>query len=88
MYISSLFLLPTKPTRVTDTTTTLINHIWTTQVETNVGNYIINSDNSDNFPILSQFKQEVASHPPTYVNKRTIIDFALNNFKNGLYKVN
>lgn len=55
MYSFSLFPLITRTTRVTDNTATLIDHIWSTQVEPNVNNLIIETDISDHFPIISQF---------------------------------
>ena len=89
MYSYALFPLITKPSRITETTATLIDHIWTSQLESNVGNYIIHSDISDHFPIFSQFK--INSSKPdtrTHINKRIITPTALEQFNNELAHVN
>lgn len=82
-----MLLYASKPTRVTDITATLIDHIWSTQVGTNTGNFIIRTDISDHYPVISQFNIPVC-RAPTYFYKRVITDFALNNFKDDLEKVN
>lgn len=87
MYSYSLSPLTTKPTRVTDTTTTLIDHIWSSQADTNTGNFIINTEISDHYPVISQFSTTV-SHKPIVFYKRIINDFTLNTFKEDLSKVN
>lgn len=56
MYSFSIFPVITKPTRVTDNTASLLDHVWTTKVEFNIGNFRIETDLSDHFPILAQFK--------------------------------
>lgn len=56
MHSFSLFPSITKPTRVTNNTATLIDHIWSTQIEYNINNYVIQTDISDHFPTFSQFK--------------------------------
>lgn len=88
MYSFSLLPLTTKPTRVSSTTATLIDQIWSTQVEANIGNYIIHSDVSDHFTVVSQFRYEPSCHPPSYSFKRIISDNALNNFRDELSSVN
>lgn len=86
MFSFSLFPLTTKPTRITDTTATLIDHIWTTLPDLNIGNYIINADISDHFPVLSQFKL-IIDNSPAYVKKRIINDSTLNNFQADLEQI-
>lgn len=57
MYSFSLFPLITRPARVTDTTGSLIDHIWTIQIENNIDNYIL----------ISQFKfNQSVVNPPSY----------------------
>ena len=87
MFSFSLCPLTTKPTRITDTTATLIDHIWTTLSELNVGNYIINTDVSDHLPVLSQFKF-MLDNSPTFVKRRTINESTLNSFQTELEKTN
>ena len=45
-----------KPTRVTSTSATLIDHIWTNNFNNNIKNGIIYTDISDHFPVFSVFK--------------------------------
>ena len=83
MYSFSLFPLVTKPTRVTNTTATLIDQIWSTQVEMNTHNYIIRNDTTDHFPILSQFRiQNVTNTVPKFIYKRCFTSAACENFSN------
>ena len=56
-------------TRVTVTSSTLIDHIWSTQVENNIANDIMKTDISDHYPVLSVFKCDKRSQP-TYITKR------------------
>ena len=81
MFSFSLFPLITKPTRITDTTATLIDHIWASHIDSNISNFIIQTDNSDHYPVVSQFKYAYPrkSHP-VYINKRFLTQTALNNF--------
>ena len=58
-----LFTLTTKSTRNTDATTTLMNHIWTTLPEINIGSQMINTNISDHLPVVSQFKLIIDIHP-------------------------
>lgn len=53
MYAFSPFPLITKSTRVTNTSATLIDHIWSTQIEDNVSNVIIQTDITDHFLSLT-----------------------------------
>lgn len=72
MFSFSLFPLITKPTRVTSTSATLIDHIWSSQIENNIGNYVIHTDISDHFPIVSQFHLGSIKQEPQFVFKRVI----------------
>lgn len=55
MYSFSYTPLITKPTRVTENCATLIDNIWSTEVEHNVTNSILYTDITDHFPITSYF---------------------------------
>lgn len=76
----SLFPFITRPTRVTHTSATLIDHIWSTQLEGNTGNYIIQTDITDHFPTISQFQLEHAPQKPDFVFKRVITSVSLEYF--------
>ena len=65
MYNNSLLPMTTKPTRVTDNTASLIDHIWSNQIEKNISNYIIYTDISDHFPVVSCFREYVSPTQPT-----------------------
>ena len=56
MYSFSLFPVITKPTRVTDNTASILDHLWTTEVESNINKFIIKTDLTDHLPTISQFK--------------------------------
>lgn len=56
MYSFSLFPIITKPTRIIGTTATLIDNIWTSKIELTTSSYIMRTDLTDHFPIVSQFK--------------------------------
>lgn len=87
MYSYSLVPFTTLPTRVTATSATLIDHIWSTYVENNVGNYIIKTDITDHFPVASLFRCDVAPSPPTFIRKRTITPEALDIFSTALSQI-
>ena len=88
MYSFSLFPLVTKPTRVTNTTASLIDHIWTTQFETNTKNYIIHNDTTDHFPVLSQFRiQNTNTTATEFTYKRCYTSVACDNFANEVAKL-
>lgn len=57
MYSNYCFPLITKPTRVCETGATLIDNIWSTDVDSNFKNIILYSDTSDHFPVLSYFSR-------------------------------
>lgn len=70
-----------KSTRVSDNTATLIDHIWTTQIETNANKIIIHTDTLDHFQISSQFYPKAQKMAHVLVEKRLIIQTALKNLK-------
>lgn len=78
MYSFSLFPVITKPTRVTDNTASLLDHLWTTETESNVNNYMIEMDLSDHLPKLSQLKlQNPMQTFHIYKNSRTCSEASL-----------
>ena len=87
MYSFSLFPFITKPTRITSTSATLIDHMWSTQLEENVGNFIIQTDVSDHFPILSQFKTHNVQEPQI-IWKRYVTAFSMGEFAKDLSLIN
>lgn len=88
MYSYSLFPLTTLPTRVTATSATLIDHIWSTYIENNVGNYVIKADITDHFPSVSLFKCSSTAPPPTFIRKRSFTQDALEKFSTELSNIN
>lgn len=86
MYSYSLFPLTTLPTRVTATSATLIDHIWSKFVENNVGNNVIKTDITDHFPVVSLFtrKCSISPFPPKFLKKRSITQDALEEFSSAL----
>lgn len=89
MFSFSFFPLITRPTRITDTSTTLIDHIWTSHIEFNCHNYIIATDITDHYPVVSQFKLNLPKQNlPTCIIKRPLSQSALMNFAIALSQVN
>ena len=85
----SLFPLITRPTRITDTSATLIDHIWASDVQLNCNNYVIQTDITDHYPVISQFKLNHTEHAySTQMNKRFVTMTALNTFNSELSQVN
>ena len=68
MHSYSCFPLITKPTRATCNSTTLIDNIWSTEIECNIRNMILYTDISDHFPIVSTF----TNHRERNFSKQTI----------------
>lgn len=88
MYLYSFPPLITKATRVTNTSATLIDHIWVTKTENNINNCTLQLDITDHFPVVSQFSNHSSFNPETvYITKRTISQAALENFSNDLLGV-
>lgn len=87
MYSYSLTPLTTLPTRVTATSATIIDHIWSTFIENNVGNFVIKTDITDHFPVVSLFKCNNIPSPPVYITKRTFTEEALDKFSTTLSQI-
>lgn len=89
MYSFSLFPLITKPTRVTSTSATILDHIWVSQPESNMCNYIISTNITDHFPVVSQsIVSERVHSTPVYKDIRILNQAALNDFHNDLSMIN
>lgn len=89
MYMHSYLQLISKPTRITDTTSSLIDHNWTTNFELNTSNLVLHNDISDHFVIVSQF--DIETHPPKnekYIHKRVISDQKIELFRQELSNEN
>ena len=76
MMVSGSFRqLISKPTRITDTTKTLIDHIWTNDLRTNISmkSHIVITDISDHLPCITIVKdQDFLTKGYRYVSKRII----------------
>lgn len=84
MTSNSFISLTTKPTRVTDSSATLIDHIWTSCPELNIGNYIVYSHLTDHFPVVSQFKLKSKLASANYSYKRIVNIKGLTKFTSEL----
>ena len=84
-----LFCTTTKPTRidVNRGSATLIDHIWSTDVENNVKNCIIFDDTSDHFPILSLFHINRTMGKSMTIKKRKITERGKNLFLDEISRV-
>ena len=80
MYSHGFFPLTTKPTRVSNSGATLIDHIWTTQPGNNIKNCIVYTDITDHFPVFSQFLMNSNYQKHTYVYKRCFSHVNINSF--------
>ena len=88
MYSFSLYPLITLPTRVTTTSSTLIDHIWSSQVENNTANYVIKTDITDHFPVMSIFKcNEYSGNHPTFIRRRFFNQDSISDFCNTLNSI-
>lgn len=80
LFSFSLFPLITKPNRITETTSTLIDHTGTNHIEDNIRNYIIETDKTDHFSTIAQFQFECNLHEPRFIYKRSITNYSVENF--------
>ena len=67
MYNYSLFPLTTLPIRIIPTSATLIDHIWSSLVEHNLANYIIKTDVTDHYPVLSILNVTNPNNPHLHI---------------------
>ena len=90
MTAGSFRQLITKPTRITDTTKTLIDHIWTNDLRTNITmiSHIIITDITDHLPCFTTVNDhELLLKGYRYVSKRIINDENREKFANRIEKV-
>ena len=73
-----------KPTRVTSHSATVIDHLWTNDLCSNLMNGILYSRNSDHFPIMSVFSSKSTLKGDKYVNYRDFNDENIGKFKQCL----
>ena len=76
------------PTRVTEATATLIDHVYTNSNKTNFDSSIILSDISDHFPILTILDGKRMNKKSSFVYIRSFNDENLDAFKNELQNIN
>ena len=88
---NSIFPIITRPTRVTRTSTTSIDHILTNAILTRkIHSSILQTDISDHFPIFTFIKEEVTENETgkTTIFKRDISETTKETFKNILKNYN
>lgn len=89
MYSFSYTPLITKPTRVTDNCATLLDNIWSTEVEYNVKNCIWYTDISDHFPVISYFSYiRNSSRQKKIISKRSFSNRNIEQFVQMIYHTN
>lgn len=85
----NFFQTVTKPTRVTDTSATLIDHFWTNDIHNYVKSGILYMTISDHFPIYSSFSvTNVTTTDKVCITKRTYNENQINAFKEELKQYN
>ena len=87
---NNLFNVITKPTRVTSTSATILDHIWTNDIDNCVKNSIVYTSISDHFPIFSSFSFEPdqkALPSESIIYFRNFNESSINNFKFDLSNV-
>ena len=82
-YCNLFFPTITKPTRVTRSSATLIDHMWTNDMQNYITSGIIYSSISDHFPIFSLFSvpNSNVNCSPAKILKRLFSNNSINNFK-------
>ena len=88
MLTNSFKPLITKPTRVTDSTQTLIDHIWTNDLRTNtdIQSFIYVTDLSDHLPCISKFGAKHFRKENQYKTYRQITDENKLKFRKNITK--
>ena len=66
------YCLTSRPTRVTCETSSLIDHIWSSNLSCNIKNFILLDDNTDHFPIVSCFSNSTyyVKEPQIYRSRK------------------
>jgi len=79
--------LITKPTRITNNSQTLIDHIWTNQIssDTKTSSHILITDITDHLPCFTAtFNEQMSTKGYRYIKKRQINDDSRESFKKHL----
>ena len=85
MTSNSFRTLITKPTRMTDNTSTLIDHIWTNDMSNNkIESKIVITDITDHFPIFCIKYSENKTHGYSMINYRPLTDNNIAKFKDKI----
>ena len=81
-----------KPTRVTDTSATLIDHIWSNDSLQNIKNGILYTNISDHFPVFAIYEYSAKDHGDrdgkTVIQRRNFSNENITRFKDKLREVN
>ena len=84
LYMYNMLPLIKKPTRITNTSASLIDNILSNRIQESIYNLqgILYSDISDHFPVFSiNCLQNIMENEPQYINKRTISQRNMESFK-------
>jgi exonuclease III len=85
LFSLGLIQIVNKPTRCTDYSATLIDHIYTNNVHlSNISSYIIISHLSDHFPIITKLNESRIAPHPKIVERRNFSEPNVVNFTNAL----
>ena len=84
----SFFSTISKPTRVTNNSATIIDHIWTNNMDNYQTSGIFFNSISDHFPIFSSFTTTRKTSEVTTLTKRTFTAENINAFKSDLASFN
>ena len=87
LYSVGLYPLIDKPTRITISSETLIDNIFTNKLESKLTNGLLINDISDHFPVLTicHYNEKLTRcKRPQYILKRQLNDESINAFKTKL----
>jgi exonuclease III len=89
LFSLGLIQIVSKPTRCTDYSATLIDHIYTNNVHLNdISSFIIISHLSDHFPIITKLNEKRIFSHPKFIERRNFSQNNVNNFTNLLLAQN
>jgi hypothetical protein len=89
LFSLGLIQIINKPTRCTDYSATLIDHIYTNNVHlSDISSFIIISHMSDHFPIITKLNESRIVHHPKFVERRNFSENNVVNFTNALLNQN
>jgi len=84
MFSQGFIQIITKPTRVTHSSATVIDHLWTNATYDCYPSGILTSRISDHFPIFHIFTENKANLHQKTIHKCDFSAQSINNFKNAL----